>query len=466
MKTFYDYIIIGSGAGGGVLSHYLTEAGAEVLLLEAGNRYTGATYPKDEMRSGAQLMWGGGTDMTTDAHTVLLRGKVLGGGTVVNQALLDRFDDVAWRDFKADSGVSFFSSEAMAPHYDAIESQLSLHTFDDRSQWNRNAQLYVEGFEKLGYEWKPLRRGQSNCGKGQDCIVCLGGCPRDSKQSMAVTFIKKAEARGLTVQTGFHVDQVVNGRGFVSVFGRKDGQAQVFYAKKCILSAGALGTTQLMLKSQWDKRLPAIGKHFYCHPQWMSTAFLDEPVDAHKGAFQAVKSSDPRFRHWGFKLENVFAGPVGISLLNHYQIGRGHQDYMRRYRHMMCIEVALRDQTPGDIQLNGKNRLAVSKTLSRLDLEAARKGREVVREIFNAVGGKDIMMSDIRIGLHLMGGARMGQDAATSVVNEGYQVHGIDNIYVVDGSLYPNAPGINPSLTIMALSHRAAQTILAEAGQR
>ena len=462
MNPVYDYLIVGSGAGGGVTAYVLAAAGAKVLLLEAGKRFSGNTYPKDEMRAGAQLMWGGGTDMTTDAATVLLRGKVLGGGTVVNQALLDRFDNLAWADFKADSGVSFFDNAAMADHYDAVETHLALHTFHDRSRWNRNAALYVAGFEKAGYQWQPLRRGQGDCGHGNDCMMCLGGCPRDAKQSMAVTFIKEAEAHGLTVRTGFQAAQVVTGADFVTVFGHENGVPQSHYARHCILAAGALGSTELMLKSQWQRRLPALGQHFYCHPQWMSTAFMDEPVDAHKGAFQAVKSADPRFRQNRFKLENVFAGPVAMALLNHRQMGAAHQHYMRRYRHMMCIEVALRDQTPGQISLNRQGRLAVTKSLRQADLDNATKGRGVVAEIFAAVGAKETMASAIRVGLHLMGGARMGQQAATSVVNEGFQVHGMPRVYVADGSLFPNAPGINPSLSIMALAHRAAHSILAQ----
>ena len=60
----------------------------------------------------------------------------------------------------------------------------------------------------------------------------------------------------------------------------------------------------------------------------------------------------------------------------------------------------------------------------------------------------------------------MGQNANSSVVNEAFKVHGMDNLYVADSALFPNAPGINPMLTILALSQRAAQSILAEAGQK
>ncbi len=84
--------------------------------------------------------------------------------------------------------------------------------------------------------------------------------------------------------------------------------------------------------------------------------------------------------------------------------------------------------------------------------------------MFRDLGAKEVMTSPMQIGLHLMGGCAIGQGADHSVVNEGFQVHGFNNLYIADSSVFPNAPGINPSLTIMALSHRAAQDILNECG--
>jgi choline dehydrogenase-like flavoprotein len=57
-------------------------------------------------------------------------------------------------------------------------------------------------------------------------------------------------------------------------------------------------------------------------------------------------------------------------------------------------------------------------------------------------------------GLHLMGGCTMGIDPKTSVVSPEFNVHGMKNLYICDSSIFPNAPGINPSLTIMALANK------------
>lgn len=465
MSRFYDYIVIGSGAGGGVTAYYLSKAGANVLLIESGKAYQADTYPNNELDANAQLLWGGGTELTKDAKTVILRGKVLGGGTIVNQALLDRFDEVAWRDFKAQSAVSFFDVDSMAGHYDAIENEIPLHKFTPED-WNGNAKLYTQAFDKLGYEWGPLRRGQSRCNHDNDCIVCLGGCTRDSKQSTAINFIKKAcEQYGLTVVTQCHVENMYDGSDFVTVSATHQGRSVQFFGKQCVIAAGAIGSTALLLKNQLAKTLPALGKNFYCHPQFMSIGLMDDIVDSHKGALQSVKSTDPRFRDWRFKLENVFAGPVAVALLKK-DYSQAHQAFMQKYRNMACIEVALRDAMPGCIKLAKNGRLVVDKPLSDSDKANAKRGIDLVRDLLAAAGAKEILSSDIQIGLHLMGGCVMGQSAADAVVAEDFSVFGAKNLYVVDGGVFPNAPGINPSLSIMALAHRAAQGLLAQAGQQ
>ena len=72
---------------------------------------------------------------------------------------------------------------------------------------------------------------------------------------------------------------------------------------------------------------------------------------------------------------------------------------------------------------------------------------------------RQVLESPLYFGLHLMGGSRMGVDPATSVVEPDYRLRGFDNIYVCDSSLYPNAPGINPALTVMALAQRLSEEL-------
>ena len=459
----YDFIIVGSGTSGGIWSYYLTRAGKKVLLLEAGKEYNAKTFPDDELTLNSELIWNGGMDVTTDASMAFLRGKCLGGGSIINQCLLDRFDSLAFEDWKAKSGIDFFTLNEFNNYYDEVESHLSLQ-YIPKEQWNRNAELYVEGFEKLGFKWAPLRRGHTDCAidKGNDCIVCLGGCPRNSKQSMLITYIKEARDQGLEIQTEFMAEKLVYNEDSVTIKGKTaKNEIKEFTGKKCVIAAGALGTTQLLYRSDFKKKLPALGEGFFCHPQIMNFAFMDEPVDAHKGMFQSVKSDDPRMREKGFKLENVFAGPIDVAMLN-TAYGKEHQNWMKKYRYMMCMEVAVRDVGAGKISVDKKGRLKIKKKMSKEDKKRAEEGIKTVNQIFKAVGAKEIYNSPLRFGLHLMGGCAIGKDPKKSVVNEKFQVHGYPNILISDSSTFPSAPGINPALTIMALSYKASQITLNE----
>ena len=88
--------------------------------------------------------------------------------------------------------------------------------------------------------------------------------------------------------------------------------------------------------------------------------------------------------------------------------------------------------------------------------------RAVIDEIFKSTGATQIIHGTMGIGLHLMGGCGMGTDPVRSVVTPDFQLHGFKNIYCADSSIFPNAPGINPSLTIMALSKKAAAQMIKE----
>lgn len=463
MTQFVDFIIIGSGASGSVMANYLARAGASVVVLEAGQRHSAKTFPRNELLANAQLFWGGGMDATANANLLFLRGKVLGGGTIVNQCLLDRFDDVVFDQWRDVSGVDFFRESVMGRHYDEIESNLVLQKIE-RDQWNKNAQMYVEAFEKLGYGWAPLRRGQSNCSVDKnDCMACLGGCRRDSKQSMLVSFIPKAEAAGAKFVTGFEVSGIVHGPRHVAVHGRQKGESQVLYARKVVVAAGTLGTNHLMLKSGFKPKLPALGENFFGHPQWMNLALFDDKIDAHKGALQGVKSDDARFREMGFKLENVFVGPIGATMLIPAH-GAKMQDYMKRYRYMASTEVCIRDVEPGTIRMGGNGRLNITKPIGAEDSRRGMAGVKVVRELYQALGAKEFITSNFNFSLHQMGGCAIGNSPSTAVVNERFEVFGLENLTIADGSVFPRAPGINPSLSIMANSHRAAQGLLEEFG--
>ncbi len=455
----HDIVIIGSGVSGGRIAYELTRAGARCLLLEAGREFSAKTFPAAEIDYSSQLFWGGGLEISADGRLGFLRAKCVGGTSIVNQALLDRFDDLAWDDWKDRSAVSFFGAAEMERHYRACEEGLEISEVPEKF-YNRNARIFTGAFEKCGYGWKPLDRAQKDCKleMGTDCMACLGGCPRDSKQSALVTTIRAAREKGLEVRSEFEVVSILADDGGVRVFGRHQGRETEIRAGRAVLAAGAFGNVGILDRSGYRRRLPALGQGFTCHPQFMTYALFDEPVDAHKGAFQAVKSEDAKLRRAGYKLENVFAPPIGTAMLMP-GFGRSHQDLMKKYRYFASIEVALRDDPSGQVSSNAAGKMTVKKKLTDSDRAKATGGLQVVRGLFEAAGAREIIGCDQGFGLHLMGGCAIGVDARTSVVDPEFRVHGFKNVFAADSSVFPSAPGINPSFTVMALSHRAAESM-------
>jgi choline dehydrogenase-like flavoprotein len=455
-----DLTIVGAGIAGSFIAQELVREGFRCVMLEAGRSYQRHTYPRNDLDGSAQLYWSGGLELSRDARLAFLRPKVVGGGSVVNQALVDRFDDDALDSWNAVSGVDFFSVEKMTPWYASAEADIAIQTIPVEAG-NRNATLFQEGFEKLGYRLAPLRRAQKDCryGDGNCCIECLNGCRIGSKQSMPETTLKRALAAGLELRPGIEVTRITGQDGDWQVHGTDAAGGSVLVRSGAVaLAGGAVGNVRLLLSSGFGKKLPAVGRNFYCHPQYMNFGIYDEPVDAHMGAFQAFKSDDPSFRKDGFKLENVYAGPAAIALLV-AGFGIRHHHIMERLSHFACIEVCTRDTTPGRITVSRRGKLRIEKHSNEEDIARYTRGAAVVDDIFRTTGAREILHGTVGVGLHLMGGCAMGTDPSTSVVDPEFRIHGHRRLFAADSSIFPNAPGINPSLTVMALAKMAAGSI-------
>ena len=460
----YDAVIVGAGVAGSFIAERLVTAGLRCVMLEAGRDFSAATYPRTEVDANSLLYWGGGIELTSDARIGLLRPKVVGGGSVMNQALLDRFDDDALDSWRERSGVDFFSRAGLDPWYEHVEKQISITTVPE-DHANGNAEVFRRGFELNGYRCAPLVRGQRDCrfGDGNSCIECLMGCRIESKQSMPVTLLRRARAAGLEVVAEFQARGVEHAADGVTVHGTaRDGSTATWRGRRLILAAGAIGNSCLLLGSKLDAPLPLVGRNFYTHPQYMTIGVYDRPINAHQGPLQSYKSADPTFRRGGFKLENVFGPPVAVAMLLP-GFGRLHQARMKDITRFACIEVAVRDTEPGRVTLGKRGTPVVDKPLNDEDRRRRDRGLAAIRNIFLSTGAQEIVEGNVAIGLHLMGGCNMGTDPATSVTGPDFRLHRLPNCYAADSSIFPNAPGINPSFTIMAIASKAAEQILGDA---
>ncbi|MGQ5524441.1 FAD-dependent oxidoreductase [Chitinimonas sp. PSY-7] len=455
MQRDYDAIVIGAGVGGSNVVAELAAAGWRCLVIEAGRYYSRLDSPRGELDGNAKLFWHGGLELNRSASIAMLRARVVGGGSIVNQALLDEFDSIAFDEWRELTGLSWLSESGMVPWYARARSAVQIQPVPELHA-NRNAQLFKQGFEACGYRCSPLQRGQAGCRheEGNDCIECLYGCRLDSKQSTPLTSLQVALKAGAKLLTECEVETIAEETGGVTVRARlANGQPQVFRAGQLVLAAGTLGSNALLMRSGWSARLPALGQGYYCHPQFMYFARYRDPVNAQRGPFQAYKSDDPSFRAQGFKLENVFSPPIGTALLLP-GLGHKHQQSMAAICHYACIEVAVRDTHAGRLSLASGGRLRIDKELDAEDKRRAKAGYQAVCNVFRATDAEAILPGRFGIGLHLMGGLRLARRPEEGCVAGDFRLFGSQRIQVADASLFPSAPGINPSLTIMALARR------------
>ena len=356
--------------------------------------------------------------------------------------------------------MDFFNQDYFAAYYEKAEAELEIQKVPENT-WNDNVHIFKDGFEKNGYKWATLDRAQKDCRyeNGNDCIECLSGCPLDSKQSMPVTVLKKAIEAGTELLPETEILEIKHFDSYVEASAvDKMGNTYKFHSKKVVMAAGAIGNSLILQRSGLQKSLSKLGDHFFVHPQEMVIGVYDRNIDSFKGGFQALKSADEGFRRDGFKLENVFAPPASIAMLIP-GFGDAHLSSMKKLRKFGFIEAAVRDTNPGKIKLKRNGRVSIDKTFNNEDYRRRDAGMKAINNIFNSTGATEIIPGQVSVGLHLIGGCIMGKTAKDSVVGEDFKVHGHKNLYISDSSSFPNAPGQNPSLSIMAMTLMASERI-------
>lgn len=456
----YDTIIVGAGLSGGVVADRLTAAGHRCLMLEAGKRFETADFPIPPLEQG-QLFWNQGMEFTADGRLFILRGKCVGGSSVVNQALLDRLPPDALDRWFDKTNTPFFDPSTFNGHYDRLLSSGDFqHAIIPSTRRNRNAQIFADGMERNGWKTKNLHRAQADChwDDGQNCIDCLGGCPRNSKQSALITSLLRAESRGLEILSNTQVERVERSADEITVYTGSRHPRRKFVAKSIVLAAGSMGTPEILLRSGFQRQVRMIGEGFYVHPQFNVWGRFDEEIDPHVGAFQAIASDEKSFAKRGFKLESVAIPPAVMSLATSF--GDFDDTHIPDYRHWACIESSIRDEEPGRLRVGMFKSTRIDKKLSPADLEKRQVAQKTMEEVLRAAGASRTVSAWLGFSVHPMGGCSIGADPTTSCVDPEFRLHGAKNIYVADASLFPDAPGCNPSLTVMALAHGAADSML------
>jgi choline dehydrogenase-like flavoprotein len=491
-----DAVVVGSGAGGGVVAGELASAGKRVIVLEKGGYNSESDFTYQEAQATPELYLKRGLLSTRDLNMFILAGSTLGGGTVVNWTTSFRAPDRVLEEWAHSSGLSEFIGSSLQESYGEVERRIQVNL--ENSGHNRQNQLIIDGGNALGYHAAALPRNAVGC--DQRCGSCGFGCRYGSKQSTMRTYLQDAYEHGARILVRASVDTVLIEQGQAvgvkaKVVNTETGETHkvTVRAKAVILAAGTISTPAILLRSQVENK--HIGQHLKLHPVSTVAGVYNEKIYPWKGVMQSAYCDEFAYldKAYGYKLEVAPVHPGLLGLATPWYNAREHRDMMLDASHTGTIIVLTRDKGEGRVGIDRDGEPVVDYQTSVYDRRHLLHGLKQAARVHFAAGARrvltlqnkkntverqangDVRPLDLRtfdaqverFGLgpnrilmfsaHQMGTCRMGADAKSSVIDGNCEVHGVKNLFVCDGSTFPAASGVNPMLTIMAISHRAAQ---------
>ena len=481
-----DVVVIGSGAGGGVVAAELAAAGKDVLVLEKGGYRNEADFTHQEGDALATMYDAGGLLATSDLGLVVLQGATLGGGTVINYTTSFPTPEPVRRQWAKEYNLPHLESTEFTRSLDAVARRIDVNT--DHAKPSGRDQVLIRGLEELGWHHGLLPRDVRGCPQDDGCGYCGMGCRRGAKQSTLITYLQDAADRGARIVVNCDVRRVVIERGAATgVEARAGNFAVTVQAKAVIVAAGSVHSPALLLRSG-----VALRRHLALHPATAVLADMDQDVRPWTGTVQAHYSDQfaDLDSGYGFKLETAPIHPSLLALAAPWESAAGHRDRMARLPHTALVGILLRDRFGGRVRVDSDGVAVVDYRLSRYDRAHLRRAIAAAAEVLEAAGGHNIWLPLARavsyrpgvngarqdwltrvdaagwgpneillVTFHQMASCRMGASARESVVDAEHRVWGIRSLYVADASTFPSASGVNPMLTVMAMAHRAAGII-------
>ena len=466
----FDVVVVGSGAGGGVVAGELAERDRRVLLLECGPHRTAADFTRWEAKANHDFWWpvrfapinGGADGMMT-----LLAARCVGGTTTVNTKVALRADEhdlAKWHEASGlvgESGLPFGPSD-LASHYDRVEERLGVR---ERTDWRKSVHTVEPGFRALGAELHPVRSyTDANC---MSCGSCLQGCPTNAGKSTLNTYIHDAWAAGrLELRAEARVERVViedgEARGVEYVDGA--GALHRVDANVVVVAAGTVNTPQLLLRSGLPESPSSrlVGRNLGFHPVRFVYGLFDEPQDAHM--VYPITAHAMEHQHdedGGFVIEATSVpDPIAFATASEDENGPLWGDdlvqVMRSYRHWIGLLAMVNDDNNGSVTVGEDGTETVTSTLTEVELGRAAAARDFSRDVLLAAGASRVTWTGLT-STHVQGTCRMGSDPERSVVDADGRSWDVERLYVGDGSVVPRTLSVNPSLTIMALASRLAE---------
>ena len=522
-EEVFDFVIIGSGFGGSVSALRLAEKGYRVLVLERGKRYNAQDFPRTNWNifkylwlPGARCFGFQGLNFFDDLW--VLNGSGVGGGSLVYASTHIKptkafFEGEEWRD------LADWEAE-LTPFFDLANRMLG--TAENPSFWAADQHLY-EIAKELGKEdtFKPtpvgIFFGEPGVtvpdpffdGQGPDragCIHCGGcmvGCRHNAKNTLDRNYLYLAERLGTEVWPESNVLDIH------PLYGPRPGAARyeieyeritdwVFKrkskvrARNVVISAGVLGTLDLLLKCRDEHRsLPLLSQRLGTRVRSNSEALLG--VTARDTAVNYSQGVAISSHFWVDDVTSVepVRYPPGSSFMRNLMLPliefeggpwRRLSEVLNRavkqpmdFLHVRVLPKWASRNTILLIMQTLENRMSFKRgrsiwTLFRKGLVSERDKRLPIPAVIEAgrdavnrfaekadgvpwVGINDVL--DTPNTAHILGGCDIGADASTGVIDVHHQVFNYPGMYVADASVIPANLGVNPSLTITAMAERA-----------
>ena len=520
IQESYDYVIIGSGFGGSVSALRLSEKGYKVLVIEKGKWWKPQDFP-DTNWNLRKWMWlpsmrfYGFFKMTFMKHVGILSGVGVGGGSLVYANTLPRprkafFNTGSWK------GLTDWQKD-LEPFYKTAEKMLGAA---------RNPQLFdadlalKEVAKKMGYEkeFKPTDAavyfGEPEVtvpdpffnGEGPDregcrfCGACMTGCRYNAKNTLDKNYLYLAIKKGTTVLAEHKVTDVRplgkadGSEGYSITFKKSTGISNTHprqvKARGVIFSGGVLGTVRMLLEMK-NKGLPnlspQVGNDIRTNNESLILVHSPErKKDFSKGIaigsiFPPDEDSHVEPVRYGsgsgfFKLMGVplTFGKNGWSrsgkLLKH--LITKPKSWLRIYLSKNFAEESLillfMQHLDSTLRFNlGTFNMKSSVSTGKAPSSFIARAKELADYTSQVIKGKPfVMTTEALFGIpttaHILGGAVIGNNPKEGVIDKNHKVFGYKNLYVCDGSAISANPGVNPSLTITAMTERAMSNIPAK----
>jgi choline dehydrogenase-like flavoprotein len=515
----YDVIIVGTGAGGGTLARHLAPSGKRILLLERGDwlpREVQNWLSQDVFVDNRYIS----PDTWYDAEGKPFQPQIhyfVGGATKFYGAALYRLREEDFGDLRHHDGVSPawpISYDELEPYYTKAEQLYEVHgargedpteppasapyPFPAVSHEPRIQQLSDDlaaaGFHPFhapcGIRLNETNMPYSHCVRCSTCdgFPCLVHAKSDAEVLGVRPALEHSNVTLLTNAKAVRLETNEAGTAVTEVVVERDGTTESFAGDVVVVACGAANTAKLLLESANDKHpnglangSDQVGRNYMFHD---SVAVLALSREENPTVFQKTLGlNDFYFGSDDFEYPLGNIQMVGKSQAEMFRGEKPGETKLapewtldRIARHAIDFWLSTEDlpRPENRVTVDGDGKLTLSYT--ETNAEAKKRLYEKLRSLLGKLDMNPghlihrfaYMKTVIPVAgcAHQAGTCRFGTDPATSVLNTDCRAHELDNLYVVDTSVFPSIGAVNPALTAMANSLRVGDHVLERLGAR